>query len=353
MKSFPLYLYIAIILASCSHTEKRDSLKPESVGKLAEIVILSVSYDEEYKNKIKEVFKRKLDGHPPPSEPTFNIHFADHSFFKGYFKKHHNIFVLLIKDQIKELSQVIDISILNSVQEIDKSKPELLGIKQPNLFAKNQNIFFVIADDKNDMIKKLSKNSDQFLQIALSQESKSGKEKLLGSINSSNAPFTKRSLINYNYGIRKPKSYRVAIENNDFVWLRKLSTLKEQQFGIMMFESPYRDSNDLSLDSILKVRNFFTKKYVPGETPNSYMKYSSAIKPVMIKSYYSGNYSADIHGWWDVFGDFMGGPSHLKIVVDESRNRIIYVEGFLFYPNESKAEAMRELSILINTLKIQ
>ena len=34
-------------------------------------------------------------------------------------------------------------------------------------------------------------------------------------------------------------------------------------------------------------------------------------------------------------------------------NRIIYVEGFLFYPNESKAEAMRELSILINTLKIQ
>jgi hypothetical protein len=49
----------------------------------------------------------------------------------------------------------------------------------------------------------------------------------------------------------------------------------------------------------------------------------------------------------------MGGPSHLKIVVDENRNRIIYVEGFLFYPNESKAASMRELSILINTLKIK
>ena len=49
----------------------------------------------------------------------------------------------------------------------------------------------------------------------------------------------------------------------------------------------------------------------------------------------------------------MGGPSHMKIVVDESKSRIIFVEGFLFYPNESKAESMRELSILINTLTIR
>ena len=83
------------------------------------------------------------------------------------------------------------------------------------------------------------------------------------------------------------------------------------------------------------------------------MKYSSAIDTVIKKSYFNGRYSADIFGWWDVFGDYMGGPSHMKIVVDESKRRIIFVEGFLFYPNESKAESMRELSILINTLTIR
>lgn len=352
MKSYTV-LCLIILFVSCSTPEKRDSLKPDSVGKLSELVILSDSYDEEYKKTINQVFKRKLDGFPPPGEPTFNILFADQSFFKGYFKKHHNIFVLLIKDQIKELSKVIDISILNSVQEIDQSKPDLLGIKQTNLFAKNQNMFFVIADNKNDMIKKLSENSDQFLEIALSQESKSGNVKLLGSIHSSNDPFTQRLLNNLNFGIKKPKSYRIAIENEEFIWLRKVSSVKEQQFGIMLFESKYRDSNDLHIDSVLKVRNRYTKKYIPGEIKNSYMKYSSAIDPVIKKSYFNGCYSADIFGWWDVFGDYMGGPSHMKIVVDESKSRIIFVEGFLFYPNESKAESMRELSILINTLTIR
>lgn len=353
MRSYLVLLHLIILLASCSSPEKRDKLKPESVGKLSELVVLSNSYDEEYKIAINNVFQKKLDGFPPPGENSFKILFADPSFFKGYFKKHHNIFVLLIKDQISELSNVIDISILNSVQEIDQTKPNLLGIKQANLFAKNQNIFFVIADNKKDMMKKLSENNNRFLKIALNHESISGKEKLLGSINSSSDPFIQRSLTNFNYGIRKPKSYRIAIENEEFTWLRKVSNVKEQQFGIMMFESKYRDSNDLRLDSILKVRNYYTKKYIPGEIKNSYMKYSSAINPVMKKSNYNGNYSADIYGWWDVYGDFMGGPSHLKIVVDESKSRIIYVEGFLFYPNEAKAESMRELSILINTLTIQ
>jgi hypothetical protein len=353
VKSFPIYLYIFIILGSCSSPVKRDSLKPQSVGNLAELVVLSNFNDEEYKGVVNQIFQKSLDGYPPPGESSFKTLFTDQSFYKGYFKKHHNVFILLTIDHLPDLSKVIDNSILNSVINTYRSKPSIIGIKQVDLFAKNQSIFFVIAKNREEMMDKLSKNSNQLHKLALDHESNTGKKILLGNINYSNNPFSIRSLKNKNYAIRKPKSYRIAIENSDFVWLRKVSSVKEQQFGIMMFESPYRDSNDLSLDSILKVRNFFTKKYVPGETPNSFMKYSTAITPVMRKSDYNNNYSADIYGWWDVFGDFMGGPSHLKIVVDEPRKRIIYIEGFLFFPNESKAQAMRELSILINTLKIQ
>ena len=60
-----------------------------------------------------------------------------------------------------------------------------------------------------------------------------------------------------------------------------------------------------------------------------------------------------IRGWWDVEGDFMGGPSYIRAVVDEANSRIVFAEGFLFYPNEDKALEMRELEILVNTLSIK
>lgn len=353
MKFYLSFLYILVVVVSCSTPEKRDNLKPQSVGKLAEIVVLSNFNDTTYKSLINQIFQKPLDGYPPPGEKNFKTILTDPSFFKGYFKKHHNIFIIVTTDQLTDLEKVIDKSILNSIVKVHQSKPNIIGINQVDLFAKNQSLFFVVAQNRKKLMAKLLKNCDQLLSIAKEQETITGEKQLLGNRNFSNDPFAIRSLNNKHYAIKKPKSYRIAIENNEFVWLRKVSTVKEQQFGIIMFESPYTDSMDLSLDSIIKVRNYFTKKYIPGEIADSYMKYASAIKPVMKKSSFNGLYSADIHGWWDVYGDFMGGPSHLKIVVDENRNRIIYVEGFLFYPNESKAASMRELSILINTLKIK
>tara|TARA_B100001059_G_scaffold179964_1_gene180683 strand:- start:3239 stop:4297 length:1059 start_codon:yes stop_codon:yes gene_type:complete len=352
VKFYVSFLYI-LVITSCSTPEKRENLKPQSVGKLAEIVVLSNFNDTTFKSLIYQIFQKPLDGYPPPGEKNFKTILTNPSFFKGYFKKHHNIFVIVTSDQLTDLEKVIDVSILNSIIKVHQSKPNIIGINQVDLFAKNQSLFFIVAQNRNKLMAKLLKNSDQLLSLAKNQEAITGENKLLGNRNISNDAFAIRSLNEKYYSIRKPKSYRIAIENNEFVWLRKVSSVKEQQFGIIMFESPYTDSTNLSLDSILKIRNYFTKKYIPGEVANSYMKYASAIKPVMKKSSFTGLYSADIHGWWDVYGDFMGGPYHLKIVVDENRNRIIYVEGFLFYPNESKAASMRELGILINTLKIK
>ena len=73
MKSFPIYLYIFIILGSCSSPVKRDSLKPQSVGNLAELVVLSNFNDEEYKGVVNQIFQKSLDGYPPPGESSFYL----------------------------------------------------------------------------------------------------------------------------------------------------------------------------------------------------------------------------------------------------------------------------------------
>ena len=120
-----------------------------------------------------------------------------------------------------------------------------------------------------------------------------------------------------------------------------------------MFDVPYTSKNQLTTEGLIEIRNTFTKQYVPGELPGSYMKYSSVIKPSREEYNLAGKLAIEIRGWWDVAGDFMGGPSVLKAVVDEKKNRIVFAEGFLFFPNEDKARSLRELELILNTLTVK
>lgn len=351
------YIYILIgftLLNACVTDPEKELLKPESTGKLAEIILMTnKQYAAEYKNLLTPIFNTPIPGFPPPGEPSFKVQYTDESFFKGYFKKHHNIFVFITKDKMELFEPIFGKAILTSLLKNYQKNPDLIGIKQHNLFAKNQTVFFVLSEDKNSMIRKIEESNDQFLNIALKHENKSGAQKLFGTGKRYTDAFSKRMLKEKYFTVQRPSTYRIAIENDDFVWLRKVSSVKEQQFGILMFETKYKDTSDLSLQTILAVRNSYTKKYIPGEIKGSYMKFSSAIEPIYRVSKLDRRYTIDINGWWDVQGDFMGGPSHIRVILDEKRNRLIYVEGFLFYPNEAKATSMREIDQILNSIIIR
>lgn|GEM_PF-587631 len=351
--------YISVLLAvlqSCSPSDKeRKSLLPMSSGELTEMVLLTdaASLDSAYKLEIESVFCKSIIGQPPPGEPMFKVLFTDESFFKGYFRKHLNIIVLIHRDKAQNLKKVISENLINKILEVQSSKPGILGVKQSELYAQNQNIFFVLADSKKDMQSKLKAKKDEILAIAIRQENEAGKRKILGTKRAKQDVFYQKSIAKRGFGVRKPASYRVAIDNDEFAWLRKSSTTQEKEMGILLFEAPYVNKDDLTTENLLKIRNSYTKKYIPGQYDSSYMKYSTVLPPVRINQNFKSKYGVEINGWWDVEGDFMGGPSYIRAVVDEKNARIVFAEGFLFFPNEDKAKSLRELKILVNTLSIK
>ena len=326
-----------------------------SSGELTELVLLTdaASLDSAYKLEIESVFSKSIIGQPPPGEPMFNVLFTDESFFSGYFRKHLNIIVLVHRDKAEGLKKVMSESLINKILEVQSSKPGILGVKQSELYAQNQNVFFVLADSKTDMQTKLKAKKDEILAIAIRQENEAGKRKLLGTKRAKQDVFYQKSIAKRGFGVRKPGSYRVAIDNNEFAWLRKSSTTQEKEMGLLLFEAPYVSKDDLTTENLLKIRNSYTKKYIPGQYDSSYMKYSTVLTPVRINQNFKSKYSVEINGWWDVEGDFMGGPSYIRAVVDEKNSRIVFAEGFLFYPNEDKVKPLRELKILVNTLSIK
>ena len=356
MKFLFTTLFIATVFSACTTTEEeKKALLPESSGSLAEIVVLSdkATLDSAFRLEVEAVFSRSLDGQPSPGEKVFDILFADEDFFSGYFEKHQNIFILLSSSNAENLKKVLPAKFVDGLLQTLVDKPGILGVKQTTVFAQNQHIFIVLAEDKASLLGKLKAKKDDLLTIAKDQENTSGKKKLLGTTRAKDDAFYQKSLKDRGFGVRMPKTYRVATDLNDFVWIRKEITNEEKEMSIILFEAPYTSVKDLSTENLLAIRNGYTKKHIPGAIDSSYMKYSSGFDPIRTDQNFKDKYGVEIRGWWDVQGDFMGGPSYIRAVVDEANGRIVFAEGFLFYPNEKKAKSMRELEILVNTLSIK
>jgi len=78
---------------------------------------------------------------------------------------------------------------------------------------------------------------------------------------------------------------------------------------------------------------------------------TSVIKPEFETTSLNGLFAIETRGLWEVEGDFMGGPFLSYTTVDEARNRVVTIEGYVYSPNEKKALLLHQLDAIIHTLK--
>jgi len=60
----------------------------------------------------------------------------------------------------------------------------------------------------------------------------------------------------------------------------------------------------------------------------------------------------EIRGLWRVENAFMGGPFVSLSTVDETRNRVVTVEGFVYAPKADKRNLMRQVEAVVYSLQI-
>ena len=67
---------------------------------------------------------------------------------------------------------------------------------------------------------------------------------------------------------------------------------------------------------------------------------------------YNGHYAILFRGLWTVVNDFMAGPYELNVVLDQENDRVIYMMGYVYYPNEEKRDMMKQVDAVLNTMVI-
>ncbi len=318
---FTSILLIAVMMfaISCTTTVEQQV----STGKNAEILIYTSTslWKSPLGDSLKFIFMQPQEG-LNQSEPMFTLLHLDK--LDDLFKKHRNILHLVVSDTVSE----------SKLQYSD------------NVFAKPQTYVEAYAPNIEEMVLLLKKAEkvlfEKFRQTDYARIQRA--YKMQESIDIQNQIKAK-----FNISMVIPKSFFVAKDLSDFMWLR-LETNRYSQ-GLMIYRTPYRESLLQNPDDLIRWKNTITETHIPGEVDNSYMRTDTLTSPIVNYVKHNGNPVLEVRGLWLTMGDFMGGPYVTLFMSDPNKEYIYAFDSFVFYPSRDKRDLLLQLEAIMHSVK--
>lgn len=142
-----------------------------------------------------------------------------------------------------------------------------------------------------------------------------------------------------------PSGYRCRKYTDDFVWIADEKQYTNQT--VLVYKYPVSGPDVFTLEKIIAARNAIMKANVPGPVEGSYMTTSTAEEPVTRSLRYHGRDFMETRGFWEVEGDFMGGPFVSHSFYSKDGKDIIVLEAFVFAPRYDKRQYLRQVESLL------
>ena len=325
--NFSGILFIILISFSCTSGEKQPLLPTISgmPGDIA-VVINKAEWDTEIGNEFRRVFEEPYQV-LPQYEPIFDMIQVPHSAFGNVMKAQRNIIIVSLSPRYEEAKIVV----------------------QKDIWAKPQLILDLQARDDESFIKLYTDNEQKILNLLEDMERKrlmdTYKKNLDGKIIET---LKNKHLVS----LLIPKGFKIDVDADDFVWIGQ--DVSASILGVLVYQYNYTDTNTFTKEFLIKKRNKFAKKYMPGEVEGSYMITEREFGPFFKEYMLRGKkYVAELRGLWKMEnGISMGGPFISITTLDEKRNKIITVEGFVFAAGQSKRNYLRQVEAIALSLEI-
>lgn len=151
----------------------------------------------------------------------------------------------------------------------------------------------------------------------------------------------------FGFDMTIPRGYKVNNTLDNFLWISYEWPTASQ--GIIIYSYPYTGKSDFSLDSLVSKRNQFVKN-IEGERKDTYMK-TSDVEPDVEYMRINDRPWAEMQGFWDLSGDYMGGPFRSYTTLDSLNNRMVCIDEYVFAPSNKKRNLIRQLESLIYTVR--
>jgi len=261
----------------------------------------------------------------PQDEPKYDLIHIPSNGFNKIFQVHRNIFLTKISSQHKE--------------------PRI--IVQKDLWAYPQLVVNLIGPNDSSMISYLQENRERLLSLLEVHE----RNRVISNYKKNRAKGIDEILkTGHGVSISVPAGYDIGLDTSNFVWLTH--EVADMTQGVLIYYYPYTDTNTFTPEYLISMRDMFTRAFVPGPTKGSYMKTESTYPVIFNEMIKNGKYMAELKGLWKLEKAFMGGPFVNHTILDEKKNRIISVEGFVYAPRHDKRRYVRELEAILQSFEV-
>lgn len=321
---------VGLGLWSCAGDGARVAL-PGKVGATGELVV--VASVDVWNGPAGDTVRSAADQpYPvlPQYEPLMDVLHLEPELFDRFWKPHRNILMLEVADRV------------------DTQTPSFAFYR--NKYSRGQIYMVAKARTAEALAEVLASRSGEMMSLLHAEEAQRFADIVALSPNEVlSREVAQKWAIQGLY----PKDARKAKEMQEFWWMdRQLTRFKggdnhDIQQGFFIHSEPYTSPDQLSLEHVLNRRDALTKRYVPGPTPGSYMATERKYFPSYEESEFKGNFALEVRGLWKMENDFMGGPFYSLTVVDESRGRLLTMEGYAYAPYFDKRPYIRELEGVI------
>jgi hypothetical protein len=317
-------LAAAILTGSCKPQDGKGDFN-NAGGKPYEIV---VSADQQLWNGEAGDTLRAILLEPVPMfnqvEPHFDLSRVNPGALKDLILRHRNILIVQVGPQFGEPSSVA----------------------RYDVYARPQLIVTLTAPDDNSMVRYLSDNRRELLQLFEITERDRAVE--------NNRRYGEKGIdkeIRTLFGIEMniPRGFSVkGRSGDDFLWVG--NDVRTATQGLVLYSYPYAGAEDFQKEHLIARRNEFTGR-IPGPSEGSFMATEDYIEPEVEYIRIDGRLWARTSGFWYVENDYMGGPFVNYATVDRASGRVLAADCFVYSPKDPKRNLMRQLEHIVYTVK--
>ncbi len=316
-------LFLSLLLSGCDAFRALHSEGQTSQG--APYELLTVCEQKEWMGQVGDTLRAVFTApvaYLNQKEPHFDVLRVRANDFKGMLASHRNVLNVLVDPTVKEARAGV----------------------QYDVTASPQAMVTLQAPDEEAMIAYIGEHGDKLLAVFEEAE----RERALKLAESYGCPAVAKAMKQtFDVDIRVPKSYILALEKEHFLWAR--SEYPKASQGFFAYSYPYTGSQTLTLESLVEARNEYARN-IPGPVDGSYMTTSKAFEPGVRMLTINGRRWCELRGFWDVEGDYMGGPFVSYTTVDKRSGRVFTIDGYVYSPKFHKRNYVRGVEHLVYSI---
>lgn len=310
-----------LTLCSCNNGNKRNLL-PNVSGKAGEVLV--VIDREQWEGNLGMAIRSVLADDCPylaQREPLFSLSNVPSGSFNNMFKMHRNILIVNINPQNQNAGMVY----------------------HPNQWAQPQVVAQINAFDEEGAVELFRENGAQVAEYFEQAE----RDRIIANAQLYEELKLRDPVEKVTGGILHfPSGYKLRKVTDNFVWIADEKQYTSQT--VLIYRYPVgQESGLFTLESIIGHRNEIMQANVPGPSDGSYMTTSTAFEPQMRYLRYHGREFVETRGFWDVHGDFMGGPFVSHSFYSPDGKDIIVLEAFVYAPKYDKRQYLRQVESLL------